>query len=141
MAAGRGDPRLALGAELWGRWESVGFRGLAFLGLMGVLHSRSSWVGGGKVTPGVSGEQSTLIMDLSIFNLAELLITGCLILYCKQLDALGPGKLTEGWGCRGDHLLEEEAPQQQDWQRPAITHGGTKESGGRAVCGGSSTNS
>lgn len=42
MAVGRGDSRLALGAEPWGRWKSVGFRDLAFLGLWGwgvVLHS------------------------------------------------------------------------------------------------------
>lgn len=47
VAAGRGDSRLALGAEPWGQWESVGFRGLAFLGLMGGAPFQVE-VGGGR---------------------------------------------------------------------------------------------
>lgn len=69
-------------------------------------------------------------MDLSIFNLAELLITGFLILCCRQLDALGPGKLTECWGCRGDPLSEVEAPQKRTGG-DQLTYGGTKESRGQ----------
>lgn len=83
MATGRGDFSLALGAEPWGPGESVGFRGLAFSG----LGETPFWVEvrGWSRSLGVSGGVSVLIVDLRIFNLTEVLITGRLILYCRQL--------------------------------------------------------
>lgn len=72
------------------------------------------------------------MVDLSVFNCTELLIMGCLILYHKQLDALGPGKLTGCWECRGDRLSEEETPGNRTGG-DQLTHGETKESRGQGL--------
>lgn len=82
MAMGRGDSSLALGAEPWGPWESVGSRSLAFSG----LEETPFWVGvgGGGISKGLWRSEPP-DRGLSIFNLTELLITGRLILYCRQL--------------------------------------------------------